>query len=113
MAAFVGKLVAKKLVSGKKSKQEVDQVSGPVTDDPYPTHTDGAKDAYFVKVPTKTMGMSHTKKQPKPFHADLTADEVRVLAKVRRRAYRLDMALFNIPGIGRFGWSSVIGLIPA
>lgn len=35
-----------------------------------------------------------------------------VLAKVRRRAYRLDMALFSFAGV-RFGWESVIGLIPA
>jgi Domain of unknown function (DUF4112) len=59
------------------------------------------------------MGVSYTKKQQKSFHPDLNAEEVELLTKVRRRAYRLDMALFNIPGIGRFGWSSVIGIIPA
>lgn len=35
----------------------------------------------------------------------------KVLTKVKRRAYRLDMSLFNICGI-RFGWSSVIGIVP-
>ena len=41
----------------------------------------------------------------------LTDNDTRVLKKVRRRAYRLDMSLFNCCGI-RFGWSSVIGIIP-
>jgi hypothetical protein len=35
-----------------------------------------------------------------------------ILAKMRQRAYMLDCSLFNIFGV-RFGWSSVIGLIPA
>lgn len=34
-----------------------------------------------------------------------------ILAKMRKRAYKLDMALFEIAGI-RFGWSSVIGFVP-
>jgi hypothetical protein len=34
------------------------------------------------------------------------------LAKARKTAYRLDFALFSIAGL-RFGWSSVIGLVPA
>jgi hypothetical protein len=34
-----------------------------------------------------------------------------ILAKVRKRAYMLDCSLFNFLG-QRFGWSSVIGLIP-
>jgi hypothetical protein len=34
-----------------------------------------------------------------------------ILAKVRRRAYRYDMCLFNFLGI-RFGISAVWGLIP-
>ncbi|KAL8285284.1 hypothetical protein RB601_006361 [Gaeumannomyces tritici] len=35
-----------------------------------------------------------------------------VLKQVRRRAHHLDLSLFNLCGI-KFGWSSVIGLIPA
>jgi hypothetical protein len=35
-----------------------------------------------------------------------------VLAKARKTAYRLDYALFTLFGM-RFGWSSVIGLVPA
>jgi hypothetical protein len=34
------------------------------------------------------------------------------LTKVKRRAWRLDMALFSFLGI-RFGWGSVLGIIPA
>lgn len=59
------------------------------------------------------MGVNYTKKQKKALHPGLNAEEVKLLTKVKRRAYRLDMALFNVPCIGRFGWSSVIGLIPA
>ncbi|KAH8194855.1 hypothetical protein TruAng_010988 [Truncatella angustata] len=35
----------------------------------------------------------------------------KILNKVKRRAYKLDLSLFSIAGI-RFGWSSVIGLVP-
>lgn len=38
--------------------------------------------------------------------------DAEVLKQVRRRAHHLDMSLFNMCGI-KFGWSSVIGLIPA
>jgi len=38
--------------------------------------------------------------------------DAKILAKMRVRSYRLDMSLFTIFGV-RFGWSSVIGLIPA
>ena len=38
--------------------------------------------------------------------------DAKVLTKVKRRAYRLDQSLFTCCGI-KFGWSSVIGFIPA
>ena len=38
--------------------------------------------------------------------------DAEVLTQVRRRAHHLDMSLFNMCGV-KFGWSSVIGLIPA
>ena len=59
------------------------------------------------------MGISYKKKHRRSLHPDLTPEEVKILTKAKRRAYRLDMALFSIPGIGRFGWGSVIGLVPA
>jgi hypothetical protein len=42
----------------------------------------------------------------------LSENDANVLAKARKTAYRLDYALFTLFGI-RFGWSSVIGLVPA
>ncbi|KAJ5335790.1 uncharacterized protein N7506_005726 [Penicillium brevicompactum] len=41
----------------------------------------------------------------------LSENDTMVLAKVKRRAYMLDYALFNLCGI-HFGWGSVIGLVP-
>ncbi|KAF2156689.1 hypothetical protein K461DRAFT_272756 [Myriangium duriaei CBS 260.36] len=35
-----------------------------------------------------------------------------ILAKMRNRSYKLDMCLFDFAGI-RFGWSSIIGIVPA
>ncbi|KAH8895090.1 PH domain-containing protein [Thozetella sp. PMI_491] len=51
------------------------------------------------------------KKQKRGIPQGLSANDAAILKKVRRRAYRLDMSLFNCCGI-RFGWSSVVGLIP-
>lgn len=51
------------------------------------------------------------KKCKKLIPAYIPEHDALILAKVRKRAYRLDMALFSFLGI-RFGWSSVIGLIP-
>ncbi len=55
--------------------------------------------------------MSYLKKVDKAVDPGLTPEEKEILLKVRRRAKRYDEAL-NIPKIGKFGWSSVIGLIP-
>ncbi len=51
------------------------------------------------------------KKQKKGIPGGLSANDGKVLRRVRKQAYRLDMSLFNCCGI-RFGWSSVIGIIP-
>ena len=51
------------------------------------------------------------KKVKKQIPAYIPEHDAMVLAKVRRRAYRLDMSLFNFLGI-RFGWEAVIGIIP-
>lgn len=42
----------------------------------------------------------------------ISEHDAKVLTKVKRRAYRLDMSLFSCCGV-RFGWSSVIGFVPA
>jgi hypothetical protein len=52
-----------------------------------------------------------TKTRKRGFPTGLTPNDTSILKKVRRRAYRLDMSLFNCCGI-RFGWSAVIGIIP-
>lgn len=52
------------------------------------------------------------KKVKKEIPAYIPAQEANVLAKARKTAYRLDYALFTFAGM-RFGWSSVIGLVPA
>jgi hypothetical protein len=38
--------------------------------------------------------------------------DANILARARKTAYRLDCCLFNFLGV-RFGWSSVIGIVPA
>jgi hypothetical protein len=51
-------------------------------------------------------------KKKKDIPAYISPHDATVLAKARLTAYRLDYALFTLFGI-RFGWSSVIGLVPA
>lgn len=52
-----------------------------------------------------------TKRQKRPLPNGLSRKDQMILEKVRKRAYKLDMSLFNCCGI-RFGWSSVVGLFP-
>lgn len=62
----------------------------------------------MVEDPRKPGKMKKVKKQVPAY---IPENDAMVLAKVRRRAYRLDMCLFNFLGI-RFGWEAVIGIIP-
>lgn len=75
----------------------------------------GKEDPYFETVPaTRLDGRPSSKKgkkRRKAMPAGISEHDAKVLTKVKRRAYRLDMSLFNCCGI-RFGWSSVIGIIP-
>jgi len=74
----------------------------------------GTEDPYFEQVPATRLNgrpSGKTKKQRKALPAGISEHDVKVLTKVKRRAYRLDNSLFNCCGI-RFGWSSVIGIIP-
>ena len=57
------------------------------------------QDPYFEQVPATRLNGKPTGKMTK-------------LTKAKRRAYRLDMALFSFLGV-RFGWGSAIGIIPA
>jgi len=72
----------------------------------------GQEDPYFETVPASRLGYKTTKKRRKALPPGLTEEEARILTKVKRRAYRLDLALFNCCGT-RFGWGAVIGIIPA
>jgi len=74
----------------------------------------GKEDPYFESVPATRLDgrpSKKMKKRRKALPAGLSEHDGKVLTKVKRRAYRLDMSLFNCCGI-RFGWSSVIGIIP-
>ncbi|EER38859.1 conserved hypothetical protein [Histoplasma capsulatum H143] len=73
----------------------------------------GQEDPYFETVhATNLLGRPTTKKKRKAAPEGISARDAKILTKVKRRAYRLDLCLFNFCGI-RFGWSSVIGLVPA
>ncbi|KAL1898329.1 hypothetical protein Cpir12675_001954 [Ceratocystis pirilliformis] len=75
----------------------------------------GTEDPYFESVPAtrldgKPNGKNVRRKKANP--PGLSEHDAKILTKVKRRAYRLDMCLCNCCGI-RFGWGSVIGLVPA
>lgn len=70
-----------------------------------------SQDPYYEEIPhPKKPGK--TKKVKKQIAAYIPPNDANILAKARKTAYRLDYALFTFAGI-RFGWSSVIGLVPA
>eukprot|EP00249_Psilotum_nudum_P031091 c44602_g1_i1 orf=70-795(+) len=93
MASLVAKMVAKKVFQENSANKQ------------------GQEDPYFETVPATRLGFKTTKKRKRALPPGLTEQEERVLTKVKRRAYRLDLSLFSLCGL-RFGWSSVIGLIP-
>lgn len=73
----------------------------------------GQEDPYFERVPaTNLLGKPTTKKQKKAIPDGISAHDAKVLTKVKRRAHRLDLSLFNFCGI-KFGWGSLIALVPA
>jgi len=59
----------------------------------------GAEDPYFEKVPATRLGViKTTRKKRKALPPGLTDEEAKILTKVKRRAYRLDLCLFNFCG---------------
>ncbi|OCK82612.1 hypothetical protein K432DRAFT_380285 [Lepidopterella palustris CBS 459.81] len=97
MANAIGKYAAKKLLRKQMDRYKTKEVGGD-------------KDPYFAMVKNPRNGkMKKVKKQIPDY---IPEHDAKILAKMRSRAYKLDMCLFNFMGI-RFGWSSVIGLIPA
>ncbi|KOC10543.1 hypothetical protein AFLA70_109g002870 [Aspergillus flavus AF70] len=74
----------------------------------------GTEDPYFEEVPASRLHRAFgkkTQKRRKAVPPGLSENDQKVLTQVKRRAYRLDLCLFSLCGI-RFGWGSVIGLIP-
>ncbi|CRG90648.1 hypothetical protein PISL3812_07692 [Talaromyces islandicus] len=74
----------------------------------------GQEDPYFEQVPASRLGRAFgkkTQKRRKAIPPGLSQNDAKILNRVKRRAYRLDYSLFNLCGL-RFGWGSVIGLIP-
>ncbi|GJC86810.1 putative membrane protein YLR326W [Colletotrichum liriopes] len=75
----------------------------------------GREDPYFETVPATRLDGTPTgkvKKRRKALPPGISKQDGEVLTKVKRRAYRLDQSLFTCCGV-KFGWGSVIGLIPA
>ncbi|KAH8696165.1 hypothetical protein BGW36DRAFT_297889 [Talaromyces proteolyticus] len=74
----------------------------------------GQEDPYFEVVPASRLGRAFGKKtqrRRKAIPPGLSPQDAKILNRVKRRAYQLDYSLFNLCGI-RFGWGSVIGIIP-
>ncbi|KAI1365196.1 hypothetical protein F5Y08DRAFT_304714 [Xylaria arbuscula] len=74
----------------------------------------GVDDPYFEQVPATRLNGTPTgkfKKVRKALPPGISAHDAEVLNKVKRRAYRLDMAFGSFLGI-KFGWGSFIGLFP-
>ncbi|KAL2002499.1 hypothetical protein VTN02DRAFT_6674 [Thermoascus thermophilus] len=74
----------------------------------------GQEDPYFEEVPASRLGRAFgkkTQKRRKAVPPGISENDAKILTKVKRRAYRLDYALFSLCGV-RFGWSSAIALIP-
>ncbi|TKA68370.1 hypothetical protein B0A55_07470 [Friedmanniomyces simplex] len=97
MAAAVGKFAAQKLLNKHMKQYEGKKVEQ--GDDPY---------FALIEDPKRP---GKTKKVKKQIPAYIPEHDALILASCKRRAYRLDMCLFNFLGI-RFGWEAVIGLIP-
>jgi len=96
MTSAVAKFAAKKLLNGEMKKYADKGVAGEY-------------DPYFAYV-TDSRGKKRKVKKEIPDY--IPEHQALILAKVRKRAYRLDYSLFNFLGI-RFGWSSVVGIVPA
>ncbi|KAI8952862.1 hypothetical protein F4801DRAFT_539601 [Xylaria longipes] len=101
MGSYIAKWLGGKLIQDKILKERLENKFG--VDDPYfeqvpATRLNGAPNGKFKKV-------------RKAVPPGISAHDAEVLNKVKRRAYRLDMAFGSFMGI-KFGWGSVIGIFP-
>ncbi|KAF2835346.1 hypothetical protein M501DRAFT_907664, partial [Patellaria atrata CBS 101060] len=95
MAQFVAQYVAKKYLHDYAKKFKGKKVT--------------AYDPLFVEVVDE---QGRTKKVIRELPPYVPQGDSLILSKMRTRAYNLDCSLFNLFGV-RFGWSSVLGIIPA
>ena len=114
MASMAANLIGKHVLKENAKNRFGKEVLALCTPHPSSSITDIFQDPYFETVQaTDANGRPYGKarKQKKPVPEGISAHDAKVLTKVKRRAYRLDNAI-NICGI-KFGWSSIIGFIPA
>ncbi|KAI1134161.1 hypothetical protein F5Y05DRAFT_399416 [Hypoxylon sp. FL0543] len=75
----------------------------------------GLADPYFEEVPATRLdgrpSKTKTKKVRKALPPGLSEHDAKILTKVKRRAYRLDMSFGSFMGM-KLGWGSFIGLLP-
>ena len=114
MAALIGKALAKRTLRDAAQKN----INSDVCDSSLPKNwwhasNYSTQNPFEEEVPIfkNNRPTGKTKTRKRGFPTGLSENDSRILKKVRKRAYRLDMSLFNCCGI-RFGWSSVIGIIP-
>ncbi|KAI0023251.1 hypothetical protein F4780DRAFT_777031 [Xylariomycetidae sp. FL0641] len=96
MAAAIGQFVGKRIFKEKLENKY------------------GLEDVYFEQVPaTRLDGRPNGKfkKVRKALPPGLSEHDAQILTKVKRRAYRLDMAFGSFMGL-KVGWGSVIGIVP-
>jgi len=98
MTQAIAKYAAKKMLAGEMNKYKSKKVESEY--DPF---------YEMIPHPNKPGKLKKVKKQ---IPAYIPTEDANILAKARKRAYKLDFCLFNFMGF-RFGWSSVIGLVPA
>ncbi|KAJ4352194.1 uncharacterized protein N0V89_007541 [Didymosphaeria variabile] len=98
MTQAIAKYAARKMLSSEMNKYK----------DKAPV---GQYDPFYEEIPhpRKPGKMKKVKKQVPAY---IPEHDANILARARKTAYRLDCCLFNFLGI-RFGWSSVIGIVPA
>lgn len=75
------------------------------------SNNQGQTDPYFETVPAARLSTSRTKKVRRALPPGLSPEDERTLVKVKRRAYRLDMAFGEFCGM-KMGWSSLIAIVP-
>ncbi|KAK9455137.1 hypothetical protein V1511DRAFT_447608, partial [Dipodascopsis uninucleata] len=73
----------------------------------------GAEDPYYEEIPVAELsGKKRGSKRKRAIPAGISQNDQKVLKRVRRRAYHMDMSLGLCCCGLSIGWSAVIGIIP-